>query len=267
VFVTRTLAALVLAPALLYLVWLGGTPLAVTCLVLVALALWEYQRMMLGAGEVGFKIAGFGAAGAVACAVLGWLPASVAPALLPGATILVLLVALFTPEPIERSTTRAALVLLGVAYAAGLFPFLYRLREVPSLGLGLSLSALFCAWGADTGAYLTGRAIGKHKLYPVISPNKTVEGFVGGLALAIGVAFFIPHLFHYELAAPHLFAIGAIAGVLGVAGDLCESMMKRSVGAKDSSHLIPGHGGVLDRFDAVIFVAPAVYVYVTLFVI
>jgi phosphatidate cytidylyltransferase len=264
VLLTRALAALVFAPALLFVVWWGGGPLAVSVLVLTALALWEYQQMMLERGDLYDKTLGFVLAGGVACAALGWIPAAVAGLLLPAATILVLLAALSKPDPIERSVTRAALVTLGVLYTAGLFPFLYRLRQVDEIGLGLGLSAVFCTFGGDTGGYIAGRLFGKHKLYPKISPNKTVEGLIGGLMMAVGVAFFIPVLFPFPLPPVHLLALGLIAGAFGVVGDLVESMMKRSVGAKDSSRLIPGHGGVLDRFDAMMFVAGGMWIYVEL---
>ena len=132
------------------------------------------------------------------------------------------------------------------------------------MGLGLSLGAIFCTWAADTGAYFAGRAFGRHKLYPKISPGKTVEGAIGGLASAVGAAFLIRFLFDVPMEAAYTAGMGAVAGVAGVIGDLSESLLKRSVGAKDSSRLIPGHGGVLDRFDGVMFAAPALYAYVVI---
>jgi phosphatidate cytidylyltransferase len=153
---------------------------------------------------------------------------------------------------------------LGVGYCCGLIPYLSLLRNLGG-GLGLAFGSLFCTWASDTGAYFAGRAFGKHKLYPKISPSKTIEGLIGGLVAAVAVAIAVRHVFSVGISLVDAVAIGSIAAIFGTAGDLCESMLKRSVGAKDSSTLIPGHGGVLDRFDAVMFVAPAIYLYVLLF--
>jgi phosphatidate cytidylyltransferase len=108
--------------------------------------------------------------------------------------------------------------------------------------------------------------LGKKKLAPVISPKKTIEGAVGGVVAAIAMAFILRHFFMPELAPIHTLAVGSIAAVAGIVGDLCESLLKRSTGIKDSSNLIPGHGGVLDRFDGVMFAAPAIFLYVSLVV-
>lgn len=278
---TRTLAALVFAPPFLWLVWYGGTPLRVGCFVVAALMLWEFYRLTLGAGVLTLKSYGFVLGAAVAVTAANLLSARVVAVAAPAAFLSLFLLILATPEPINESIKRASLLLLGACYACGLLPYLIRLRDLPG-GLALALMALFCTWGADTGAYFAGRLFGRHKLYPKISPGKTVEGLFGGVAAAIGVAFLVRALpaltpttwhaaleldashFSAALGCAHLVAIGCIAGTVGVVGDLCESMLKRSVGAKDSSQLIPGHGGILDRFDAVMFVAPALYIFAVL---
>ena len=262
--ITRALAALVFAPPLLYLVWRGGLPLEVTCLVLAGVVLWEYVELTLGPGEAYLKIVTYALGAAVALVALSWVPAPMAAVLLPVGVLFLFTAMLMRPDPLPQSMARAGLVAVGALYGGGLIPYLARLRDLPATGLGLAVMALFCTWGADTGAYFAGRLFGRHKLYPKISPGKTVEGVFGGLAAGIGVAFLVRWLFGTELGHGHLVAIGSIAALLGLAGDLSESMLKRSVGAKDSSKLIPGHGGVLDRFDGVIFAAPAIYVYVTL---
>jgi phosphatidate cytidylyltransferase len=275
------MAALVFAPPLLVFVWYGRWPLAVVCALLAALLLWEYLELMLGPGERYLKAVGFGLGAAVALGTLGVLTPELTAAGAPLVILAALTAVLLRPDPIPTSITRAGVVAIGAVYAGGLIPYLARLRELPA-GMALALMALFCTWGADTGAYFAGRLFGRHKLYPKISPGKTVEGFIGGLASAIGVAFLVrslpsilPVAWHpaLGLAEPgygdglvawQLVAIGAIAAILGAVGDLSESMLKRSVGAKDSRNLIPGHGGVLDRFDAVMFVAPGVYVFALL---
>lgn len=119
-------------------------------------------------------------------------------------------------------------------------------------------------WMCDTGAYIVGRAFGKRKLAPAISPNKSVEGAVGGLLFSIGTAMLVRHFFLDALQLVDAVAIGFIVAVTGQMGDLAESHLKRAAGIKDSSAIIPGHGGVLDRFDSLLLVAPSVLVYIML---
>ncbi len=151
----------------------------------------------------------------------------------------------------------------GLAYCVGLIPCLALLRDAEA-GLTLAALALFCTWGADTCAYAVGRSIGRHKLCPSISPGKTIEGAIGGAVGAVAVAFVVRSVLGGTMATTHLIVIGALVAVVSVVGDLSASLLKRSVGAKDSSKLIPGHGGVLDRFDGVMFAAPAIYLYMGL---
>jgi phosphatidate cytidylyltransferase len=258
---TRVIAALVFTPAFIALVVLGGWALQLTCLVMVWLMLWEYLQLVLGPGEVLLKSFTYLLGTLLALYVMGLIPDAPLSLMLTGATLLVFIVGLVRPDPIESSTARLALAGLGVLYAAGLFPYLARLRELDQ-GLVLAATAVFCTWSADTGAYFAGRFLGRHKLYPKISPKKTIEGLAGGMAAAAAVALVIRVLFGAEWPVGHTVALGVVAAVIGTIGDLAASMVKRSVGAKDSGALIPGHGGVLDRFDGVIFVAPTLYLYV-----
>ena len=125
------------------------------------------------------------------------------------------------------------------------------------------LGMIFFVWINDTGAYLVGSFFGKHKLYERISPNKTWEGTLGGIALCIALSFWIAHIFP-QLAGIHWFVISILVAVFGNLGDLVESMLKRMAGVKDSGQLMPGHGGVLDRFDSLFFAAPFVFCYLAL---
>jgi len=251
----RIAAALVFVPALLGFVYVGGQALALCCLVLTALMLWEYFRLVFGQ----FQILGFGLGIVIALVVLGELPALQT---LPLLMLIALIATLLRPGPLAQSFSKLGLIVLGALYCGGLIPYLALLRRE---GLSLALMAMVCTWLADTAAYFTGKAIGKHKLYTQVSPGKTIEGVLGGMLGSVTTAFALRALFSILLGTKHVLALGILAGTLGVAGDLCESLLKRGVGAKDSSHLIPGHGGVLDRFDALMFVAPAFYIYATLF--
>ncbi len=151
----------------------------------------------------------------------------------------------------------------GVFYLAFLGGYLIAVRMGfdPLISSKLLLFFFFVVFGSDAGAYFAGRALGKHKLAPSISPGKTVEGLIGGLIAAAAFAAIAIRLFFPELAfAPGIAAAIAIAG-LGVLGDLAESAIKRGSGAKDAASILPGHGGFLDRLDSLLFGAPVLYYF------
>lgn len=120
---------------------------------------------------------------------------------------------------------------------------------------------LIVLWTMDTAAYFVGRRFGRHRLFPRVSPKKSVEGAIGGLVGALLVAVIGAHTFTAFLPVGHNIALGGIVGIGGQVGDLAESLLKRDAGAKDSSTLLPGHGGVLDRFDSLFFAGPLAYGY------
>ena len=154
---------------------------------------------------------------------------------------------------------------MGIVYAGFLTTFLAKLKLIdPTHGGDTVLIVLLIAWLADTGGYFAGRFLGKAKLYEAVSPKKTWAGAYGGIAGSIaGVAALklisAPWLSWFDV-----FALAIPGGVLGQLGDLAESLIKRSVGVKDSGALLPGHGGILDRIDAVLFIAPYVYTYLVI---
>lgn len=125
-----------------------------------------------------------------------------------------------------------------------------------------TLGMIFFIWINDTGAYLVGSFIGKNKMYERISPGKTWEGTIGGVLLCMALSFIMVRIFP-QLPLQHWLAISAIVAVFGTLGDLVESMLKRTAGVKDSGNIMPGHGGVLDRFDSLIFATPFVFTYLT----
>jgi phosphatidate cytidylyltransferase len=163
-------------------------------------------------------------------------------------------------RPLADAPTRSAHAVTGCLYGGlGIAP-LAALRAGPD-GMAWVIAALVITWGNDTCAYFAGRAFGRHKLYPSVSPNKTWEGFAGGFLGSVG-GLFIARLVYPVLQPLDCVVLGFAGGIFGPFGDLCESMLKRAYGAKDSGFLIPGHGGILDRVDALLFNAPVVYVYV-----
>jgi len=135
------------------------------------------------------------------------------------------------------------------------------LRLLPE-GASWVLQACVLSWGSDTGAYFAGRFLGKKKLYEQVSPKKTWAGAIGGVFSATLMALGFQHFFGpTNLSMVELTVVGAVASILGQTGDLCESLLKRSVGVKDSGKIMPGHGGLLDRIDALLFVSPFLLAY------
>ncbi|MDB4956266.1 MAG: phosphatidate cytidylyltransferase [Myxococcales bacterium] len=169
---------------------------------------------------------------------------------------------LFRFRDIPTVAGRYAATVAGIIYAGFLTTYLAKLKLLdPNDGGDTVLIVLIVAWVADTGGYFAGRFLGKSKLYEAVSPKKTWAGAWGGLAGSlVGVAILKLVAAHW-LTWVDVFLIAIPGGILGQLGDLAESLIKRSVGVKDSGALLPGHGGILDRIDAVLFIAPYVYIY------
>lgn len=173
-----------------------------------------------------------------------------------------LLIALFSKNhSFEKVVASCWTAILFVALPCKLMMDIYREPEFV-LGGKYLLIVLFCLiWINDIFAYLTGMAIGKHKLFERISPKKTIEGSVGGLVMTILTAFLVNHYWLHIMGDWKMMGMAMVVVVFGSLGDLCESMMKRQAGVKDSGNVIPGHGGILDRFDATFLAVPFVYCY------
>ena len=147
---------------------------------------------------------------------------------------------------------------------SSLMLFMYREDLFGTMaGPWLIILDLCLLWANDIFAYLTGKLLGRHKLFPRISPGKTIEGSIGGLVFTMASLIVFCHYSHWYPIS-HAIGLAIIAVVFGTLGDLCESMLKRQAGVKDSGKLIPGHGGILDRFDSVMFSVPFIFVYLLL---
>jgi phosphatidate cytidylyltransferase len=172
------------------------------------------------------------------------------------------LVALFRLGDMESAALRALAGVAGPLYIGGCLATLALLRrDTGEAGPGYVLLSLMFAWLADTGGYFFGRFLGKTKLYEAVSPKKTRAGFVGALFGALAGAALASLWFLPSLPLEHSVPLAVVAGGLGQLGDLVESLLKRSTGIKDSGSIVPGHGGMLDRVDALLFVSPVVYLY------
>jgi phosphatidate cytidylyltransferase len=159
---------------------------------------------------------------------------------------------------LEGAVSRFGLTVLGVLYVGFFFPHVILLRELPD-GWRWLLFTIAAVFGSDTGGYFAGRAYGRHKLLPTVSPSKTVEGAVGGVVGGVLLSLLMQVLVHRALAVREAVELAVIMSVLAQFGDLCESALKRAFGAKDSGWIIPGHGGILDRLDSLLF--PFVFAY------
>lgn len=178
---------------------------------------------------------------------------------LPALVILTFTYYMFRPSALDLVLGQVSATLFTIFYVGLLMSYLGLILDLE--GWPWLLLVLGATFGGDTGAYFAGRYLGKHRLAPRLSPKKTLEGLLGGFLVCIGVGFLFKYLIFKGLTLADVFWIGGITGLIGPLGDLAESMIKRSVGVKDASQLIPGHGGLLDRVDALLFTSPVVYWY------
>ena len=257
----RVASALVLFPLAVWLTWLGGKPFAFLAAAGAAVAAGELILMFgaLGVAEVlGIGVAGviplMASVGRSGDLLPGWSGLALA-----GATVVLLATYLFRREPLDRIPRSVAIVVLAWLYCGLLVAALVGLRL--RFGMGWVILAFVVTWANDTFAYFAGHLFGRHRMMERISPAKTWEGFAGGVAGSVAGALVTRWLLlRSELTPVAAAVIGLGGAVLGPLGDLAESMIKRGAGVKDSSRIIPGHGGLLDRIDALLFVGPWVYV-------
>ena len=263
----------------------GGAPLAALLAIVSALAAWEFYRIARAAGAHPLADAGIALAGliplAVHAAYLGVY--TVRPAMWALVVLLLMGAAIWLRGVDGKPIAAVATTILGVVYTAAMLSFGYAIRyhdtvmgydtvarvhgwfgvAIPPGGV-LLIFPVIVTWASDIGAYFVGRAIGGRKLIPAVSPGKTVAGAVGGLVASMLVALLYARTVLVPIASLGFtpwgaLLFGAIISAAAQVGDLFESLIKRESGVKDSSRIIPGHGGILDRFDSLIFVLPVAY--------
>ena len=268
----RVLTALVAAPLAIVMVYLGGLPLAAFLAAMSVGCAWELYRIARAGGLDPLDPLGIPLAGAIPLAAYSATIGLYRPTLgLAAMALLVILSAVIWVRGTHGHPLGAAAVtVIGVLYTGGLLSFGYALREYPyaignRAGTVLVAFPLVLTWASDIGAYFVGRAIGGRKLIPAVSPGKTVSGALGGLVTTIVVSwlyvrFALVPLASLTMTVPAALLFGAIISVSAQIGDLVESLLKREANVKDSSRLIPGHGGLLDRLDSLLFVLPVAYV-------
>lgn len=228
-----------------------------------AVCLWEFLNARIKGGShakylglIGgtmlYLISAFGLLGETS--LLWYLPFLLA---LP---LLVILLGLF--QPAEPNFQDAGMLTLSFFYIVAPFILLtsIQLWHLPGSGLSPLIGIFILFWTNDTGAYLSGRTLGKHALFPAVSPKKTWEGLIGGVLLCL-IAAYVLSLYALSFTLGQWLIIGGLVAVFGTLGDLAESMWKRQLGIKDSGTIMPGHGGLLDRFDGFFIALPAIHIY------
>lgn len=255
---TRVISAAVLVFVVAVPAYFGGWPFLTLIALIAALGTWEYCKLLRAGGY--HLVTPLAIALSVLFVAQAQWPELLPLSLLLTATVIgTLLVSLWHKSPQPLSDW--ALLLAGVLYVGWLLSRFVRLRAEPQ-GLPWLMLAALMVWAADVFAYFGGRAFGRHAWWPRHSPKKSWEGYLIGATAATLVGAL---LVHPLVGLPWLegLVLGLLVGLLAPLGDLAESMLKRQVGAKDSSHLIPGHGGVLDRIDSLLIAIPIVYLWAT----
>ena len=262
----RVLASVVFLPCFVIITMRGGYHFLALVDVIIFVGLLEYFGMMSAKGLRPYR-----AIGIVCGLALSWAM-YFHNGLYANLFLIVTMLAIMTLELTRRDGKNAiyhvATTMLGVMYVAYLGSFLVLLRELPLAtgrdyadGSSFVFLVFVLTWAGDTGAYIVGSTLGRHPLLPRVSAKKTIEGSVGGLVFAVGGAVAAAFTFAGYLDVIHAVVLGIAAGVVGQLGDLFESLLKRDADVKDTSELIPGHGGALDRFDGLLFTAPLLYYY------
>ena len=267
----RVASGLLFVPLLILLARVGGAAFLAFVGLQVTLGLIEFYRMM---GNRGLRpYSRLGIAAGLGVLWVCYRPDTPHLAFLMTATLLLVLALELRRPEMRQRVEDMAVTCFGVLYVGWLSAHLVLLRELPwragteyAEGASYVLLAFFITWSCDTGAYAVGRVFGRNRPWTRISPRKSVEGAIGGLCVAVLAAFIARAWFAHYLRVWDAAVLGVLVGVFAQVGDLVESLLKRDTLHGDSSDFIPGHGGILDRFDSLYFAAPLVYYYLQIVV-
>lgn len=258
---------MVFIPCFIVITKTGGYHFLALVNAIVFVGMWEFYRMLEVRGVFPYKALG------VTCGlVLSWyvfFRNGMYANLFLALALITLMCLELTRKEMRMAVYHISATVFGVVYVAFLGSHLILLREYPLMvGLDYSMGASFVfltfvvTWAGDTGAYFLGSVLGRRPLIPRISQKKTREGALGGLAFSIVAALIARETFAPYLNVWQAILLGVTMGVFGQLGDLFESLVKRDLDVKDTSATIPGHGGILDRFDSLLFTAPLMYYYI-----
>jgi phosphatidate cytidylyltransferase len=271
----RLLVAVLGIPALLAAVWIGGYWLLALVAILSLLGMKEFYHLAQVKGYAPLSWWGYAIGLSVILAVF------FGHHYLWGLSVILLLLMFFSiviRAKVDTAIMSLSSTVFGLIYVSLLLSHMILLRYISDpvmlfdevydpVGSKLIVLTFALIWIGDTGAYFTGMAFGKRPLAPKISPKKSMEGLAGGALFTLAAAFLIARFWIWELSAWQALAIGLGVVIFGTLGDLFESLLKRDAGVKDSGSLLPGHGGVLDRFDSMMFALPFVYWFCRIFVL
>jgi phosphatidate cytidylyltransferase len=257
----RVVSGLLFLPVFYLLTW-KLDPVYFAALVLLAAAVGQYEfyRMAKARGISPNMVLGIVIGALVVAEAYHPHLFSAARDHLAGALLLLLAARLFSPRPVAGAIEDISVTLLGIVYVAFLFSFQVAVRMAVD-GKEWLVFLFFVIWASDIGAYSIGIPFGKHRLYEKVSPKKSIEGLIGALAAAAGMALVCRIWFMPSIGMGEVAGIAVVLAVVGTIGDLAESLIKRAAGVKDSGAIIPGHGGILDRMDSMLFAAPVLYYY------
>ena len=266
----RIAFAVVAAPLSVAAVYYGDAALATVLASIAGIGAWEFYRIARAGGSAPLSSVGVALAALVPIAVHAWYLGYPVPGALAGLVVPALLaLAIWMRGVSGRPLAAVATTAMGVLYTGVTLSYGYALRYHPyaierAAGTALVFLPVLLTWASDIGGYAAGRMLGRRKLIPAVSPGKTVEGSIGALVATVAVCLLYVHYVlepYAQLTLRPITAVGfGIAmSVTAQVGDLAESLLKREANVKDSSHIIPGHGGVLDRFDSLFFVLPVAY--------
>lgn len=256
----RLLTALVGIPFAVVVIYLGGWALLVVTGILIALANWEFQKI---AGSLGYSFPWILTTLYSIFMLIAVHRYEIDLSIFLGSYLLILLALVVFRYP-NFKLAEAGISLFVLVYIGLFFTQFFLLRTLEGGGYFL-LFLLIVNWASDTGAYFSGRAFGKNKLAPSVSPKKTIEGSIGGVVLALFVGMLLAFQAPVGIV-EHWAVLAVLIAIVGQLGDLAESAFKREAGIKDSSQVLPGHGGILDRFDSVLMTSPVAYYYIKLFI-
>ena len=263
----RVAASVVFIPCFIIITNTGGYHFLALVDAVIFVGMWEFYRMMEAKEIRPYKLIGIGCGLALSWYV--FFRNGIYSNLFLTAVLVTLMALELTRKDTKMAVYHISATILGVIYVAFLSTHLILLRELPltanldySFGASFVFLAAIVTWAGDTGAYIVGSSIGKRPLIPRISANKTREGSWGGLVFSVVAALVARETFAPYLEIWHALVLGTLAGIVGQLGDLFESLIKRGAEIKDTSHMIPGHGGVLDRFDSLLFTAPLIYYFI-----
>jgi phosphatidate cytidylyltransferase len=255
--------AAVFVPVVAFLIWRGGIPFLCLTSTIIGLALIELYQGLRNTGRK--LLVGEGVILGILVPVSLYLRGAEILPLVLVVTVLFISLREFFKFRVEASSASIFLTLGGILYISFLFSYVIPLRAIPEFGMGAVFTLFFVTWMGDSGAYFIGTVGGKHKLFPRISPRKSIEGLVGGILVSC-LAIFVSQ-FWLSFPFLHSVILGVLIGVMGQLGDFFESMLKREMKRKDFGLILPGHGGVLDRFDSLLFTTPVFYYYLKYFVV